>query len=165
VIVVADTTPLLYLPRINQLGLLRELYHQSIIPTTVWHEAVAARPDAVGVKAILDATWIVVSDQAERAGVDDSVEETLDSGEAAASLWPRCLEPAFYSSISARCRTVARERGLNVRGTLGVLVDGRRAGTSHHITSLRAALDELQAEGFRVAPALVSEALRHVGED
>jgi predicted nucleic acid-binding protein len=49
-----------------------------------------------------------------------------------------------------------------VRGTLGVLVDARRAG---HSPSLRATLDELRAQGFRVAPTLVSEALRHVGEE
>ena len=59
-------------------------------------------------------------------------------------------------------RAVARERGLNVRGTLGVLVEARRAG---HVPSLRSMLDALRTQGFRVAPALVSEALRQVGEE
>jgi uncharacterized protein len=58
-------------------------------------------------------------------------------------------------------RAIARERGLNVRGTLGVLVEARQEG---HITSLRSALDDLRAQGFRVALALVSEALQRVGE-
>lgn len=57
-------------------------------------------------------------------------------------------------------RAIARERGLNVRGTLGVLVDARRAG---HITSLRSTLDDLRDQGFRVAEALVSEALTQSG--
>jgi len=47
--VVADTTPLLYLSRIGQLELLNALYHQVFIPVTVWHEAVEARPSAPGV--------------------------------------------------------------------------------------------------------------------
>jgi predicted nucleic acid-binding protein len=58
-------------------------------------------------------------------------------------------------------RAIARERGLNVRGTLGVLVEARRAG---HIPSLGATIDDLLSEGFRVAPALIAEALREVGE-
>jgi predicted nucleic acid-binding protein len=49
-----------------------------------------------------------------------------------------------------------------VRGTLGVLVEARRAG---YLVSLRSVLDELRAEGFRVATALVTEALRQVGEE
>jgi predicted nucleic acid-binding protein len=49
-----------------------------------------------------------------------------------------------------------------VRGTLGVLVEARRGG---HVPSLRAMLGNLRTQGFRVAPALVSEALRQVGEE
>jgi predicted nucleic acid-binding protein len=59
-------------------------------------------------------------------------------------------------------RAVARERGLRVRGTLGVLVEARRAG---HLVSLRSALDELRAQGFRVASTLIAEALQQVGEE
>jgi hypothetical protein len=59
VIVVADTTPLLYLSRIGQLELLRALYQQIVVPETVWREAVVARPDAVGVESLRAAAWIV----------------------------------------------------------------------------------------------------------
>jgi predicted nucleic acid-binding protein len=62
VIVVADTTPLLYLSRVGQLDLLLALYHQIIVPETVWREAVVARSDAMGVESLRAAAWIVVSD-------------------------------------------------------------------------------------------------------
>ena len=161
-IVVADTTPLLYLSRIGQVELLRHLYQQIFVPATVWHEAIVARPDAVGVESLRNAVWIRVSDQAERAGVEPSLEEALDPGEAAAITLAELLGARILLIDERKGRAVARERGLNVRGTLGVLVDARRSG---HISSLRAALDELLMEGFRVAPALVSEALRQVGEE
>lgn len=161
-IVVADTTPLLYLSRIDRLELLRVMYQQLFVPATVWHEVVGARPDAPGVHLLRGAAWIVVSDRAERAGVEPSLEEALDPGEAAAITLAELLGASVLLIDERKGRAVARERGLNVRGTLGVLVDARRAG---HIPSLRATLDDLRAQGFRVAPALVSEALRHVGEE
>ena len=74
-IVVADTTPLLYLSRIGQVELLRSLYQQIVVPETVWREAVIARPDEAGVESLRDAAWIVISDQAERTGVEHSLEE------------------------------------------------------------------------------------------
>jgi predicted nucleic acid-binding protein len=52
VIVVADTTPLLYLSRIGQLELLHLLYQQVFVPATVWHEAAVVRPSAPGVEAL-----------------------------------------------------------------------------------------------------------------
>ena len=59
-------------------------------------------------------------------------------------------------------RAVARQRGLRIRGTLGVLVEARRG---QHIKSLRSVVDELVNQGFRIAPALVAEALARVGEE
>lgn len=55
-----------------------------LVPTTVWHEAVMARPGAPGVEHIRGASWIVVSDQAERIGLEHHLLEALDAGEAAA---------------------------------------------------------------------------------
>lgn len=161
-IVVADTSPLVFLSRIGRLELLRALYPEIVVPATVWHEAVVARPEAGGVELLRNANWVVVSDEAERTGVEQSLEEALDPGEAAAITLAVLLNAEVLLIDERKGRAVARERGLSVRGTLGVLVDGRRAG---HLASLRAELDELLARGFRVAPALVGEALRQVGEE
>ena len=46
-------------------------------------------------------------------------------------------------------------------GTLGVLVQARQADV---LPALKPVLDALAAEGFRIAPALIREALAHVGE-
>lgn len=161
-IVIADTTPLLYLSRIAKLELLRELHQNIVVPLTVWREAVEARPDAPGVDLLRGASWIVVSDQAERAGVEPLLEEALDAGEAAAITLAGLLGADLILIDERKGRAAARERGLEVRGTLGVLVDARRAGL---LISLRSTLDELRGQGFRVASALVAEALKHAGEE
>ncbi len=59
-------------------------------------------------------------------------------------------------------RAVAESRGIAVRGTLGVLVQARTTGA---LPALRPVLNALAAEGFRLSPLLVAEALRRVGED
>ena len=51
-LVVSDTTPLLYLARVGRLDLLCELYVEVVVPQTVWDEIVEARPDAPGVGAV-----------------------------------------------------------------------------------------------------------------
>ena len=51
-LVVSDTTPLLYLARVGRLDLLREIYAEVVVPQTVWDELVEARPDAPGVLAV-----------------------------------------------------------------------------------------------------------------
>ncbi|MEY4547120.1 MAG: hypothetical protein RL685_3315, partial [Pseudomonadota bacterium] len=119
-IVVADTTPLLYLSRIGRLELLQALYDQIFVPVTVWQEAVAARPDADGVQALRSASWIMISDQAERAGIDASLEATRDPGEAAAILLAELLGADLLLVDERKGRALARQRGLEVRGTLGV---------------------------------------------
>jgi uncharacterized protein len=118
--------------------------------------------DAVGVEALRAAVWIVVSDRAERTGVDHSLEEALDAGEAAAITLALLVGATVLLVDERKGHAAARDRGLNVRGTLRVLVEARLAG---HVPSLRVMLDALRAEGFRVAPPLMAEALRRVGEE
>lgn len=63
-LVVSDTTPLLYLARVGRLELLRELYVEVVVPQTVWDELVETRPDAPGVGAVRAAAWLrVISDE------------------------------------------------------------------------------------------------------
>ena len=83
-IVVADTTPLLYLSRIGRLEVVRAVHGRIIIPQTVWNELVVARPAAPGVTDLLASGWIGVNGEAEQAGVDPELTAALDYGEAAA---------------------------------------------------------------------------------
>ncbi|WP_437876876.1 hypothetical protein [Sorangium sp. So ce513] len=69
-IVVADTTPLLYLSRIDHLDIVREVHREILVPKTVWEELVVARPAERGVEALRSSPWIRVSDDVERAGIN-----------------------------------------------------------------------------------------------
>ena len=81
----------------------------------------------------------------------DRITLGLDRGETAAILLVAESFRADLILIDERIgRKVVRERGLAVRGTLGMLVEARQRGW---IPALRPARDALVAEGFRIAPA------------
>lgn len=155
-LVVADSSPLVYLSRVGVLDLLATAFGEVVVPGAVWAEVVDARPDAPGVSALQAASWLRV-DRRDLPPADLG----LDPGETAAILLAELLHADLLLIDERAGRGVAEGRGLVVRGTLGVLVQARERGA---LPALRPVLDALVGEGFRIAPALVAEALRRVGE-
>ena len=58
-------------------------------------------------------------------------------------------------------RRVAEEAGLKVIGTLGLLLEAKRAG---HVTTIRGELDKLLQTSFFLSPQLYDQLLRMAGE-
>jgi hypothetical protein len=156
VLVVADSSPLIYLSRIRLLHVLSTLFGDVVVPRAVWDEAVERRPSAPGIESLRHAGWIRIVDNP-----SSSADLGLDPGETAAILVAESLHADLLLIDERLGRAVAQERGLAVRGTLGVLVQARQSGV---LPALKPVLDALNAEGFRIAPALVRHALEHVGE-
>lgn len=155
-LVVADSSPLIYLSRIRLLDILPTLFGDVVVPRAVWDEAVGRRPSAPGIESLRNASWIrVVNDPMPSADLG------LDAGETAAILVAESLHADLVLIDERAGRTVAQERGLAVRGTLGVLVQARQ---SNVLPALKPSIDALVAEGFRITPALIRQALGHVGE-
>ena len=155
-LVVADSSPLIYLSRIRLLHILPTLFGDVVVPRTVWDEAVTGRPSAPGIEGVRQASWIRIVDDP-----SSSADLGLDPGETAAILVAESLNADLLLIDERLGRAVAQERGLAVRGTLGVLVQARQSGV---LPARKPILDALTAEGFRIAPALVRQALEHVGE-
>lgn len=160
-LVVSDTTPLLYFARVGRLDLLHELYVEVVVPQTVWDELVEARPNAPGVVAVRAAAWLrVVPD----VSAPDDVAEVLaeiDAGEAAAIAVALARHADLLLIDDAADRRAAGELGVAVRGTLGVLVTAKAAGILVAVAPVIAAL---LAEGFRASGAVVEQALWASGE-
>ena len=155
-VVVADTSPLIYLSRAGVLELLKALFGEVVVPQAVWVEVVDQRPSTPGLDALTNARWIRV--------VDSEAPTTdlgLDPGETAAILLAEGLHAELLLIDERMGRRVAEARGLAVRGTLGVLVQARRTGA---LPALRPVLEQLVGDGFRISPALLREALAAVGE-
>jgi uncharacterized protein len=155
VIIVADASPLISLARIGRLTLLPALYDSVQIPRAV-HREIIRRPP--GFQGGLPA-WIQVSDVRDRAAVAALVED-LGAGESEAIVLATELGLPLLIDDGAG-RAVARARGLQVTGTLGMLLEARRAGL---IERVRPLTDQLRAVDFRADEALIESILREAGE-
>ena len=59
-IIIADSSPLIGLARIEHLGLLPQLARRIGVPRAVWTEVTSARTDAPGTSEVAAQTWIEV---------------------------------------------------------------------------------------------------------
>ena len=115
-LVVADSSPLIYLSRVGVLHVLAVLFGDVIVPRAVWEEAVETRPSAPGIDTLRQASWLRVVDNP-----SPQLDLGLDLGETAAILVAESLHADLLLIDQRLGRKVAQDRGLVVRGTLGVL--------------------------------------------
>ena len=85
----------------------------------------------------------------------------IDAGEAA--VIQTALDHGHRAVIldDLKARRLAKVLGLEVTGTLGVLIMAKKAGM---LPSIRAAITDLQQRGMWVSPALVAQAIALGGE-
>jgi uncharacterized protein len=156
-LVVADTSALVALAACNALSLLDQLFQEVRVPPAVLRECtVSGKPEAERLEAYLK----------------DKV-TNVDLGEfiiAVAGLGQGELEAmALYKRLHAnrllvddhRARRVASVNGIEVVGSLGILLLAKDSGI---LQEIRPALAAIEATGVHYSEQLVSEALRLAGE-
>ena len=158
-IIIADSSPLIGLARINQLELLHQLAKRTVVPAAVWSESVTARPDAPGANLLFATSWIEI--QPLDFPLPASLLAEVDRGEAEAITLAQRFPEAVLLLDDLRARRVAGRHGLRLLGTVGLLVRARKAGI---LSALRPAMDQLVAVGIHLNPELVRAALAEVGE-
>lgn len=155
-IVVTDAGPLIYLAGGGELGLLRLVYAEVVVPRLVYEEVTVAGAGLVGAAEVATAGWLRVVERAPDPGLLDE----LDAGEAAAIPLAEELGAVLLVDDGA-ARAVAAERGIVVVGSLGVLLAARRSG---HLEAVEPVLDRMVALGMFVAPALRQRVIELAGE-
>lgn len=144
--VVIDSACLIGLERINQLELLPALF-EPVIPPEVEREFGNSL------------SWLRVEIPSDLTLIK-TLKMLLDDGEAEAIAlasernWRIVLD-------DRRARSVAANLGLNIIGTIGVLVQAKRSGI---IPALKPLLEALDSGGFYLNATLKDEALRLAGE-
>jgi predicted nucleic acid-binding protein len=154
IVVVADTSPLNYLIQIGCDHVLPALYERVFVPSTVVEELRDPRAvEAVGAWLKAPPSWLVVEQVAETA---DARLARLDPGERQAiQLAQRAHADLLLMDERLGVR-IARELGLAVTGTLGVLL---QAGT-RGLVDLEQALAALQSTDFRCSRLVIEEVRR-----
>ncbi len=148
-IVVADTSVLCYLVLIEQVELLPHLFGQIAIPQAVYEELRAEEAPAQLQEWMTRLpTWLKIYSVI---SIGDITLERLHSGEREAILLAEELEADLIILDEKAARQIARERGLNLTGLLGIL----EIAATRQLIDLSAVLGRLQQTTFRASPRLL----------
>jgi predicted nucleic acid-binding protein len=148
-IVVADASCLIVLTKIDSLDLLRRLYRDIRTTPEVADEYRETLPD-----------WIEI----DQPTLDSNIllDSKLGSGERSAILLALQRTPSIIILDDFRARIAAIEKGLDVIGTLGVLLEAKRTGL---IPSVQASLQAILRTNFRVSEEIIQRFLRDADEN
>ncbi len=158
--IVSNTSPLLYLYRIQVLDWLPALGGDVWIPKAVELELQEGRRRGYDVPDPAGYDWLRIVDP----GVIPSEWLTLDLGRGELAALALALEhPKCTVLLDDRhARRIARSAGLEVRGTLGVLIEAKARGLTERIEPL---VDRLENTGMWMSDTIRNRVLALAGEE
>ena len=143
-IVVADASPLIILAKIGVLDLLPKLHPRIYISAEVYSEVVVAGAGLPGASQVAEAEWIDVKSLLHGGDLAAAQERfKLGLGELSSILLAKEIGASMVLMDEERGRQLARDQGLQVRGTVGVLESLYQCG---EIPDLRKGFQALLAQ-------------------
>lgn len=155
-LIVSDSGPLIALAKINELSLLFKLFHGVFIPEAVYTECTLnpTLPGAQLIQSFINKKEIHIKKVISESKIESLF--ILDEGETEAILLAKKLNSSLLID-EKRGRSVARNLGIKVIGTAGLLLKGHQKG---FLKNLKDCLTELQKKGYRLSDDLVNEILK-----
>lgn len=160
-IVVSNTSPIFYLSTIGHLDLLRQLYDEIVIPTTVFNEITNVANTDASARVVPTLSWIRTQSATDQEFVN-RLRAKLDPGEAEAIALALELNADRLLMDERLGRAAAMRAGLQVTGVLGILIAAKRNNLIQEVKPLLDAL--IEQVGFWIDARLYAEVLQAVGE-
>jgi predicted nucleic acid-binding protein len=157
-IIVCDSSPIIALALCKQLELLDKLFNDVLIPLEVYNESTKEGKEPTPVIK----KWAVgkVVEVIDRQKVNH-FNQTLDKGESEAIALALEKMADYLLIDEKKGRKTASENGIQVIGSLGVLIMGKRKGL---LQSIKPSLDILRSSSTRISDFLYEQALKIAGE-
>jgi predicted nucleic acid-binding protein len=158
--VICDTSPFQYLYQLDLLHILPALSEQVIIPPAVVEELAVGRAQGVSLPNVDCLDWVSVR----RPTSEPALPLVMDPGPGETQVLMLALESrdAVVVLDDALARQVAEMLDIRLTGTLGLLLDAKRA---HLVPAVAPLVDKLQALRFRLAPHTRAAVLKLAGEE
>ncbi len=157
---VINTGPVIALvAALGDLKILRDIYNRVVVPFEVCDEILAQSASHYGAKEFESANWL--EKLKDPCKTNQFLQSTLDPGEAAV------IQIALDKNIGVVCidedagRRIARLNGLQITGSLGILIRAKREG---HGISLSDAIPRMQERGIHLSHRVIKAALKLSGE-
>ena len=156
--VVSNTTPIISLLKVGKLEILKELYQELFIPYEVYLEIEAGKNKEYYTD-LTKVEWIrVVKIQSEKSLLFFL---DLDKGEAEAIVLANEVNADLIILDETLGRFHAKHVGLNVTGTIGVLLKAKETGI---IDKIKPVLYELLLKGIWLSEKLIKQTLAKASE-
>lgn len=149
-IAVSNSSPIIFLAKINKLSLLKYFFDKIVVPKSVYEEIVIKGAGKPGSKEVDEFDWIEsksISDTMAK----DLLMDFLDEGEAEAIILAIELNADMLLIDDLAGRNFAKAYDITVMGTLGVLDQASKEGK---IENLREVMNKLQGKGFWMSDEL-----------
>lgn len=156
---VVNTSPWIALSLCGQTDLLKKLYENVLIPPAVRQEITVGGKSQVGVQELEAASWLGTVEIEDPSKV--SLLHELDRGEAEVIIVAQEQRAAEVIIDEKVARMQARVLGLEVVGTLGLLLRAKKRGLIHEIAPL---IDKMLQEGTYIHQDIVRGMLHEAGE-
>ena len=154
--VVADSGPLISCAKAHKLMLIRDVYSEIVIPSSVYREIVvegAGKPGAGEIETAVS-VWVHVREPEDKPLVI-SLRKLLGPGESEAIALAKEMN-AHLLIDERRGINEARKHGIHIKSTLLMLLEAKERG---YISSVKTELDDLIDSGFRCSDALYNKIL------
>jgi predicted nucleic acid-binding protein len=148
-LVIADSSCLILLAKIDELEILRSIYKRIFITKEIAGEFGSDLPG-----------WIEVR-EVENKTLQSLFEDILDLGEASALTLALETRDCTVILDDLKARKTAAKLNIKVTGTIGVIV---RARKEHKIPSVKSVFDKILATDFRISDRILTEAIKEAGE-
>jgi predicted nucleic acid-binding protein len=148
-LVIADASCLILLNKIEELDILKDNYQKVYITPEIATEFNVAIPDWIEIITVKNKT------------LQSLFENLLDLGESTALSLAFEIPDSIVILDDLKARKVARNLGLKITGTVGVIVNAKLEGT---IPSAKIILEKILNTDFRINVKIINEAIRAAGE-
>ncbi len=152
---VVNASPLISLDQIGCVYLLARLAREVIIPRGVIEEVGRGRTPLEPARLGVHSAVAVIAVHPQVAAWD------LGVGESEVLSWAMAAPGAVAILDDRAARLCAATLGVRTRGTLGVVLDAKKAG---FVDAAAPLIEKLRAAGLYLSEALVKDALKIVGE-
>lgn len=157
-IVISDATPIISLIKIESLDVLETMYKRVIIPKAVYDELIINIDYKSEIDFIEECTFLETKIVEAELSVSLLQRQLkLDLGESEAIVLANNIDADLIIIDERKARRIAKDTGLNVTGTLGVLVQAKQKGI---IKELKPLLDKLIDHEIRISKKLYEEILK-----
>jgi len=156
--VISNTTPILSLIKIGKLDILKELYGQIMIPEAVFNEMEVGK-DWLFYTDLSKIDWIRIEPIQQITSKLYLFD--LDAGEAEVIILAQEQKADLVIMDEIMGRRYAKQLGLKLTGTLGILLRAKEKGLIDDVAPL---ISNLIKNGVWISPELIKVVLKKAGE-